>query len=239
MKHFEKLLTVTGWCASKRVRIDTNRSSIFNTENYLRNYWFQHIEKQILPAGHYVYISNSDIYALAPDSTNAPIYYGWSIRRYDQLYFRHDWFGTLYNAAVFADSNDLDLCFIEQDCLVVGLQEILEFAYRAVPKIAYGYGINSSIFPGWAANSFVFIRHKYLGKFIKTFIDLGWMDYSVTDRRPLEKGWHEAFKDDATFWPFGYDRRRPIDFSLQAYYAQQMTDEDFSKMLQALKMERM
>lgn len=233
----DKFIVATGWCVPDEKRTDTLRSDKFEKPNYFQKYFFPHIYMQTIPDVFMVYESNSKIrYDDYPHRVSALVNIP-AIQKYnDGVSYRHDWWASFLLPAAYAWANKRDLVYVEQDCLVVGLESALNWAKEQKAKICYGYGDNSSFAYGWAATSFTYISLEYLPVFIARLAAAGVLTHREV-KEYFEITWQKMFGEDATYWPFGYDRKRPIDFSQKMFYAQQMTDVELDKFAEILNLE--
>ena len=115
-----------------------------------------------------------------------------------------------------------DFVYIEQDCLVYGLDRALAWAQGR--DMVYGYGDPCQIIDGWAEHSFFFVSSGYIPNMLTA---MNTQRVHETVGYPLpEIWWHNTFGSIADFWPFGYGRKRPIKWDGEAFYAQQLTDDE-------------
>lgn len=217
-----RICLASGWCAFKKSRGDTAGWPHQYDPGYLKNVWKPQIEKFIKPDEYFIYISDCDIY---PDTFNANVVYGHDYA--GELCHRHDWYSSVMMGAQYAFCNSMDFVYIEQDCMVHGLDKALEWAQGE--KMCYGFGPNASLFPEWAEHSFVYIGLDYIPEMLYK-INLPQIHTHIdTAGRVPETIWHRMFKDVATFWPFGYGRKRPIDFNQEVFYAQQLSEKEIAE----------
>ena len=88
-------------------------------------------------------------------------------------------------------------------------------------------------YPGWAECSLVWVRHNFLPTFIYRLMDSGFALLDGNGQKP-EQLWMELFALNCTVWPFGYGRKRPIDFTKPVFYAQQLTDSEIVSFQRAI-----
>lgn len=221
-----KICVATGWCAHNKGHDNKERSVLQNSSDWLSGVWRPHIAKQIEPDAWFFYMSKCDIAARgieADEITNVVS----AIVPAIEMQFRHDWAASVIMGAMFAFQNNLDLLYIEQDCMVKNIPAALDFARDK--KLVYGFG-EWSLYDGWAENSLMYISRSAIpwvvGQMINSKVGacgkVGVM---------LEQVFHGAVKDHASFWPFGYGRKRPIDFEQPTLYAQQLTDAEIDNFL--------
>jgi hypothetical protein len=229
------LLIATGWCAYNKGHQNKNRSIQQNESTYLARVWLPHILGQITPGAIMVYASKADI----PPATglfnfdNANIVF--SHKEANTLAYRHDWVASILVAAGYALANDMDLLFIEQDCLVCGLDEIARLAQGSGNAIYYGFGENASYKNGWAELSLFYVSRRLLLAAMWALL----LAKDVGDDNPQEPLIHKAImgSDIGRYfnpWPFGSGRKRPIPFKDDLFYAQQLTDDELVAFLEML-----
>jgi hypothetical protein len=143
----------------------------------------------------------------------------------DYFFRRHDWASSLITGALYAYNNNLDLLYIEQDCLVKNVDYVLDWARSERANIVYGYGVYS-FKPGWSEQCLIYIAREYLSHFIVQFIGMK-LDRQTFDFP--EVIFHRLYKDDADFWPFGYGRKPVDDWSGECFYKQQITPEELNR----------
>lgn len=128
---------------------------------------------------------------------------------------------TAYNA-------ELDVAFVEQDCLVFGdwFGKMMEDLGDG--QWIFGHKHESEPFM-WASNSIVYIRHEFLLTFIKEYIALG--SDGEHDLVPETK-----FRRIELLYPlltrrlsYGQDRTRPLDYDAPILYAQKLTNEELEE----------
>jgi len=218
----------TGWCAQNEGHNNPQRSKLQNSPEWLENYWRPHIEAQIEPSAWVLYHSDCDI-VVSQREFNAD--YGEQFLASSvsarSLPYRHDWAASVLHGAIYAYCNRMDYLYIEQDCMVHNLPVVLGFARNH--QMCYGYG-KFSMYPGWAENSLMWVRNDALQAFICRMLTSQIKDCDGKER-VIETVFHNYFCNMFTPWPFGYGRIRPIDFSQQAFYAQQLTDQEIAQFM--------
>ena len=143
-----------------------------------------------------------------------------------EYHTRHDWWSSFLFGAMYAYSNNMHLVYIEQDCLVKGLDKAVELAIESDKPMFYGYG-EYSFQKGWAEHSFVFVKNTFVDIAISRILDCK-LD---REARPLpEKLFHSMFNDAFTPWPFGYGRKPVADWDSPILYKQQITPEELVKL---------
>ena len=226
----DNLLIATGWYSDgKGHKSKWNRSRQCVQPGWLREVWQPYIERFIIPVQYYVYISNCTV---LPDTMGEHFEYNFGYEAAAKLDGRHDFQCSVLMGAMYAYCNGFDFCYIEQDCLVYGLDRALEFAKGH--KICFGFGDGISLNRGWAEQSFMWVRNDYLPTFIGRGCELR---IHETQGLPVpEVMWMELYGEDFTAWPYGWGRKRPADFWERAgdyefFYLQQVTDGEIEKFL--------
>jgi hypothetical protein len=211
----------TGWCGfHEQRRFNLGDGSVYAFD-YLDKVFFPYHMKQVQFDARFVYESKSDIDPYynhdIPESARSVIYA-------KNLKHHFGWFASVLMGAQYSLVNNCDMVYLEQDCLVFGLKEALDWAKGK--KIVYGFG-DVSWCPNWAEHSFFTVSHEYLGTFLS--ILNGCRIHENNDILP-EVSWHSLFKDVASFWPYPYGRKRPIDFNLETpFYAQQLRSNEIKE----------
>jgi len=142
-----------------------------------------------------------------------------------EFHTRHDWWSSFLFGAMYAYSNDMHYVYIEQDCLVKGLDKAVEMAIQSDKNMFYGYG-DYSYREGWAEHSFVFVKNSIVDIVIERILNCN-LDRA---RRPLpEQLFHSIFKDIFEPWPFGYGRHEVKDWGAPIFYKQQITPDELIK----------
>ena len=194
-------------------------SERFYDKNYLVEIRYPYIEGQIDDYVNFIYMSGVKN-SIDPTLSGHEIV----VRGQDHEYKKgFDSFVGMAVAAQYAYSNGMDYLYIEHDCLVRGLHQIVEWAKGK--RICYGYG-EYSFFEGWAEQSLLFADHEFIPEFLKR---LNGSNISTEQGVFREVVFHNLFKDVFTAWPMGYGRKRPIDFLKWNIYAQQLTDEELKQ----------
>jgi hypothetical protein len=227
-----KLLIGTGWCAHKEGHNDPRRSERQNDPDYLKNFWLPAVKRQV---NSFLFLYHSICNAVLVDEAkyfNNVIY---SDEYAKLLPYRHDWAASNITAAAYAYANDMDYLFVEQDCLVVGLDKAVTLA-REKGGIWYGYGDNASYRKGWAENCLIYVDNALLLAFIRAMHAIK----DTQDGEPfLERRFHEELskcEGHIHYWPFGCGRLRPIPWNEEVFYAQHLTDEELDKFKERLQL---
>ncbi len=210
----------TGWCAFREQRrFNLGDGSVYAFD-YLDKVFFPYHMKQVNFDARFVYESKSDIDPYynndIPENVRSIIYA-------KNLKHEFGWYASVLMGAQYSIVNNCDMVYVEQDCLVYGLKEALDWAKGK--KIVYGFG-DVSWCPGWAEQSFIYVSHEYLGAFLSI---LNGCRIHENDRVLPEISWHTLFKGVADFWPFGFGRKRPVDFNGNVFYAQQLRSEEIKE----------
>ena len=220
-----EIVIATGWYSSGKPT-NPHTSARCYKDDWL-NAWYEFHEMQLSVKAFSLYASQC---AVLPSYEARLCFQNISFAQLanDEYHTRHDWWSSVLSGAMYAYNNNLHFVYIEQDCLVKGLDKAIKWAIDTDFPIYYGYGDNSSFRYGWAENSFMFVRKGFLPTFISLIIN------SQADRavRPiLEMIFHELFMDYFKPWPFGHGRLPVSDWSLDCFYKQQLTDNEIDNFL--------
>lgn len=203
----------TGWCAQYEGHNNKARASVCNDPEFI-DFWQLYLWKQCRDIEIIRYVSNCD--RVPNDNYN----YIFAQKQARELPYRHDWAASAGMGALYAAFNRSDYLYVEQDCLVIGLKEIIELA-RAQDKVMYGYG-EYSLYAGWAENSLMYVPYDLCAEFAFMMNEIK----DTPEKDKIEIQFHEMMKYNFNAWPFGYGRKRPIDWTKPVYYFQQPTDEE-------------
>lgn len=235
----DRLLVCSGWCAQKEGHNNPERSPIQNESLYLGSVWLPSIVSQIEPKSIFVYSSLCDILPSTGLLRSENVNLAFAPKRARELPYRHDWAAAIIVSAGYAIANNLDLLFIEQDCIVYRLKEFLEFARIGNNSICYGFGDNASLYSDWAENSLIYCSWSLLDEFVRSLVAIKDTSDGLVK---IEERFHEEIMSNGPGeyfrpWPWGVGRRRPLpDPSLKdPFYAQQLSDDDLSLMLSKLE----
>jgi hypothetical protein len=134
------------------------------------------------------------------------------------------WTRAFMAGAFYALMNDAEYSvYIEQDCVIWGdgiIERVIGHLESSGKKIAYGgFGANRELIE----QSFVVIKNEYILEFLTKYISIPLTDNFFNGMAPEIKFKH-INKNDGQWLelPYGYGRRRPIDFSASHFYAQQL-----------------
>ncbi|HQJ66447.1 MAG TPA: hypothetical protein PLH32_17715 [bacterium] len=228
----DRLMICTGWCAHLEGHNNKARSALQNESLYLGSVWLPAILHQVEPKAVMVYNSLCDIPAAAGLLRSDIVNMVYAPRPARELPYRHDWAAAIMVAAGYAMANNLDLMFIEQDCLVYRLKDFLDFARISNHSICYGYGEGASLYNNWAANSLIYCSWSLLDEFMTALAqtkDISDGEVKLEERfhdRVMSVGAGEYFRP----WPWGVDRLRPLPQGDDPFYAQQLTDGELDYM---------
>lgn len=216
----------TGWFAkTKGHKIYTRKT--FHPD-HIQFVWRPYIE-QFLPSElkrmYFIYISDSEVKPIV----NNQIDYVYSKRSHSQPH-HNDSGASLMVGAQIAFCNEMDYVFIEQDCLVYGLDKAITWAQGK--NFIYGYG-EWGLHPGWAETSFLYIKYEFIPEFLKICNESYY--HSASQKPKTEVAWHNMFKNVADFWPFGYGRKKNINFNDEVFYIHKLTDAELEKLLEKIE----
>jgi len=220
----------TGWYSDSKGHNNKNVSTEMQGCNYLKNVWLQHIKRQIYAAAFVIYQSDCENKIFMVPEKNINVIQG---LRPPTQHKHNDAAASMMASAMYAYCNEMSLVFIEQDCLVFGLRGAIEWARGK--SIVYGttpYADDLSR----GENSFVFINYEFMPTFFERMFRLNWHVWDKSRDFP-EVIWNDTFKEVGTRWPFGFGRRRPINFELPMFYAQQLTDVELKQFFIKLELQ--
>jgi hypothetical protein len=225
---FKNLLLATGWFSAPTAHANPNRSQQCLDPYWLNHYWLPPLEKWLKPAHYFIYVSNCPTPPVLPLKYFQPISQTIVTGYLDaqQLPHQHDFHATLIMAAQYALMNHFDLLFVEQDCLVWGVEKLIP--YLQTCPISYGFGEGISFMPGWAEQSLIWIRHDFLREFIYRTSSPEILDGLNTNEYP-EPLFHRTFEDVFKPLPCGVGRRRPIPWEDDIFYFQQPRNSEIEK----------
>ena len=219
----------TGWHAKKNQHNRNITTKRIYDPNYLWDIWQPYILHFYKPDNFFVYVSNCEILPAIPKEKKAETVY--SIRDINQ--HKHDDHAiSMMQGAYYAHCMNQDFLYIEQDCMVYGLDRAIRWLEKEKPLISYGYG-EYSYLPEWAENCFVFIRRDFVPEMIRRHHEYQFHNWHYYRGVP-EVIFHRMFQDVATFWPFGFGRKQ-INWNEPIFYAQQLNDKKIDKFLEKIK----
>jgi len=192
--------------------------------DYIESVWKPYIERFVKPIKYVVYQSE----CVAPAEIVSDDIQVIKSSRSGTMHHNNDYVASYMAGAMYAFINECHFVYIEQDCLVYGLDKAIEWALKK--PIVYGYGQYSPVH-GWPETSFTFINWKYLSEFMEHGTQDDWAFWTHEHDKPPfgEMRWRELYQCDAAFWPFGYGRSRPIDFTQDIFYAQHITENEMQR----------
>lgn len=223
-----KVIISTGWYAenvperNRTVKNEGVSKRLFDRD-YLINIWRPYILRFIQPAGFLVYLSG-DVY---PRTQPMDMEFILSRRPKDQNK-HNDHAASMLMGAYYAYLNECDFMYIEQDCLVYGLDRALESVQDK--SICFGGG-EFECSQGWAENSFVYVSYNFIPEFIERQNDIKFHAFKDGEYRQTPEITFNDLYAGFAHWPFGYGRKRPIDFNQKVFYAQKLTDPELDEFL--------
>lgn len=224
----------TGWCAFNdgRANNKTTSKKCYHS-GWIENMWKPFHELYFMPSAYHIHVSNCEVEPLLFSARNVFTQYTFSYDDVLTLPHSHDSQCSMIAGAQYAYCNEMHFIYIEQDCLVKGLDKAIKWALDNDVKIAFGSG-EWSYNPTWIEPSFTFVHYDFLPQFISSMMFSNVKFADKTDKVP-ERVWSDLFGKSVTFWPFGYGRKGPVDMSEDAFYKQQLSDKEveaFEKILQ-------
>lgn len=137
--------------------------------------------------------------------------------------FQNGWIRGFLRGVKWADEHEVDLIYVEQDCLALGAGWVESIYNKSEGnKILYG-GCKfkgKKPIPWGIQQSLVFIPHRVAGKFYSAIMGA---------RGSCET----RFKDCGISYkllPFGYGRARPLEWDDKMFYAQRWTRDELLKL---------
>ena len=194
----------------------------FYKQDFLVDIRYPFIEKQIGDYVNFIYISGENNKIVPILSGNEVAITG----QYHEHIKGFDSFAGMAVAVQYALSNGMDYLYMEHDCLAVGLDKILDWA--SGKDICYGFG-KYGFAPDWAEHSLVYISNSFMPEFLSQMNST--QIVGVPGIVP-EIIFHRMFGDAADAWPFGYGRKRPINYKDEIFYAQQLNNAETNNILQ-------
>ena len=205
-----------------------NRTKKYVEPNWIIDYWLPYIRRYIEEPYIYIYISNCIVLPSLPNDIDYNMHLDDSMK----LDHRNNYHAALMMSSQFALCNSRNLLWIEGDCLVKGLDKVLEWCEDKA--FSYGCSKKCSYRKGWAAQSLIWVRNDYLPEFV---CRLNKSRIHESTGFPLpEAVFHQLFKDDVILFPpeWGYDRNKKINWDDDVLFIQQMNDRRLNRMLQQI-----
>jgi len=189
--------------------------------------WTAYHEKQLDICKWIYYVSDCEVLPnVSNELTNTEVIY--SAGNHGLNVHSHDAHASMLVPATYAYCNEMNFIYIEQDCLVKGLDSAIKWA--SDKDLCYGYG-KWSLSLGWAEQCFIWVRYEYIPMFVYLCMKSNIMNVDVHRKVIPEPMFHGLFKNIVTPWPFGVGRKRPIGFNDDIVYAQQLTDNELNEFL--------
>ena len=187
--------------------------------------------KFIEPKGFLIYLCACDVYpSYQPEECEFIL-----SRRPVTQNKHNDHAASMLMGAYYAYLNECDFVYIEQDCLVYGLDKALEFAqgkgHSRGYKICFGGG-DFAYSSDWAENSFVYVSYDFIPEFIKRQNDILFHAFPNDYNTKIPEATFLDLYPEVKLWPFGVGRTRPIPWESEVFYAQQLTDIELTKFLE-------
>ena len=227
MNEINRLLIATSWYSDPEKHKDYgSRSKKVLEANWIRDYWQPYIERFVMPEQYFCYISNCDIMPCEDTflkNWNYVIGYDYA----KKLDHRHDYHAALMVSLQYAYANELDWVSIEQDCLVYGLDKVVQWARDHVADKLIIFGWKPWCFQkDWAEQSLMYCPFHAIPT-VLYFINRAMVH--VNNIGVPEKNWYNLFKGSFVGWPFGYGRHTVDDWSREMFFKQQVSDNEIDK----------
>jgi hypothetical protein len=229
----KKLLIGSSFCGHNEGNNPNVSPEVFE-DGWMKDEWSGFIELYLFRPKYFIYHSNCDRIGCDRDfgeslSRNGEVV--WATHYVKERDHRFDYHGALLMCAMYAYANDLDLLWIEQDCIVYRLDEVVRYCQQVGMengKLIYGYGEKVSLHPNWAEQSLIYIPHRFTGEAIKRMIEA---DIQRKTNPVPEITFHSYFGDCYHF-PFGFGRVRPDGWEKteEPFFIQQPTQKELDIM---------
>ena len=225
-----EVIVSTGWFAKKpleenRLVKQANCSPRLFERNYLIDVWRPYILRFIKPKGFLIYLCDCGVYP-----TEQPKDCEFILSRRSISQNKHNDHATsMLIGAYYAFLNECDFVYIEQDCLVYGLDKALEFARDY--QICFGGG-DYAYSDGWAENSFVYVKYEFIPEFIDRQNKILFHAFPNKYNTKIPEATFLELYPEVKLWPFGVGRTRPIPWESEVFYAQQLSDTELTKFLE-------
>ena len=142
---------------------------------------------------------------------------------------RHGFHSGVMLGLQYALCEGLDFLYIEQDCMVYGLDKAVDWARTNIRDRLIVYGFTPWCFhPGWAEQSLMFVPNQAIPA-VLWIINTARV-HEINQGIP-EMIWHNLFQNCFVAWPFGYGRHCVNDWEQPMFFKQQLTDSEIEKFL--------
>lgn len=227
----ENIIIGTGWYTNPSRKHNTNSEAISKVyePDWLMTTWKSYIESFIIPKQYIIYSCNiKELPVARPGDgiffTNAQVVK--AVDPPEEKDHRYDYHAAMQIGAMYALINDCDYLWIEQDCLVYGLDKIIDFARDYF--ICFGTGKICQVRNRWASQSLVWVRKDFISEFLAR---MAGDEIQQAPNHVPEVMFYNMFDDIVESWPFGYDRMPVTDWEQPMFYKQQMTEKEFKKFI--------
>ena len=147
-----------------------------------------------------------------------------------ELDHRHDYHAALMVSLQYAYANEMDWLNVEQDCLVYGLDKVVQWARDHIVDKMIIFGWKPWCFQtNWAEQSLMFVPFHSIPS-VLYFINQAMVH--INNIGVPEKNWYNLFKNSFVAWPFGYGRHPVKDWSGDMFYRQQVSDKDIEQFIE-------
>lgn len=228
-----KYVIGTGWwCDGTGEHTHTNHQKYVDKETRKKdffNLWYKAVKKFTKPQKIIMIDSNSPIKPNISNKKDVSIYelsknFGASLDGTKNKRLS-GWDRSILGSASLSFLEDCEyFVYIEQDCLIYG-KNIIEKAIKSMGKKPMLLGSGNGT-PQPIQQSFVIIKKDFIHKFLQMEFNLNKNMLSIDS----EKRYSLRFKGYYDFLPFGYGRKRPIDFNQSHFYVQHLRTNELSKL---------
>lgn len=234
------VVVATGWYADsdggKRGAAEL-APQLFRPE-YMSETFIPRIQKHLNPEAIHIYVSQCEVPPINIPA-DIEVVHGHRIARRNTVIGEppyaigaaHDWGAAMMCGAQFAYCNDLNMFFVEQDCLIHNFRRIWEALDSKT--IVYGFGEKASYGPGWSEPSLLYVAREFLPEFISRMNKGMWHQWNKGFERFVhpEIQFHNTFADVSEYWGFGCGMKRPINYDDEIYFAQRFDEATFLEFL--------
>ena len=226
----DNILISTGWYADQERHKNYNqRSQLTFASNWFCDYWMPYIERYINPGKYFIYSCECPVKPIFDKKDVNKIEIVYASRNASLLDHRHGFHAGVMLGLQYALCEGRDFLYIEQDCLVVGLDKVIDWARCNIHDKLIVYGWDPWWFhPGWAEQSLMFVPNYAIPTVL----------YLINNARVHENNmgipemnWHNLFQNCFVAWPFGYGRHQVTDWGQPMFYKQQVTDGEVEKFI--------
>jgi len=218
-----KVVIGTGWYADEKGHNNKNVALYVQNSTFFREMWIPHIRKQLKEQLGAIVIYQSDCTRKIFSTGDKDVILIQGLRAPDQ-HHHNDSGATQMSGAMYALCNEMDYVFVEQDCFILGFSGALSWARQNFVSVAFSmHNYSQDLSRG--EHCFMYVSYEYLKTYITKLMNANWHKWDEGRGFP-ELHVVDMFGNDAARWPFGYGRKRPINWNDHILYLQQPTEDD-------------